>query len=297
MEVDVSEYSKTIQQMRSMRVSVKPIYRKGDWVPDNHDSAFLNEGSTRDYTVPNKRRGNALVDPCFDFEAKDRQALANELGIDVNLLNPNHKQTIWKDPGEATVKLDRNGRRLNLKDTKDFLDYLVLRSNSHLISPTWGQRFDSGEYKFALVAENEEIQERVSNLEEKKQAYQYLGKIDHSATQMTDFLYVYYLNKKDAKRPPRNATVDWLKSEIGKIIESDLDMFLEILGDKNYNLKLLIQKATETGALIKDKHLYKIPGSDETIGVLEDLIDYLDDPKHSAERIKLMHHVEGKVEA
>jgi len=295
MENEVSGYSKSIRELRTKKVVVRPIRRKGGWLGPEHDSAFLNEGSTRDYTVPSRARGRVLVNPCPDFTQADLEFLRDELGLEnIRDLNPNTPKGFWMREAESTVKLDRNGKHLDLSQTRDFIEYLVLRSNSHLISPNWASRFDNGEFMFALVEEGEEMVDKVSNLEEKKAAYKYLGEIDHSAEKMTDFLHVYYLNKKEAKRPPRNAAVDWLKSELGKIIESDLKVFNEILSDKDYNLKLLIQRSVETGALLKDRHYYALPGADEPIGVLEDLIFYLDDPKNQTVRIKLMHHVESK---
>ncbi len=297
--MEIAEYSKKIRAMREKKVVVRPIKRKGGWVAEDHDSAFLNTGSARDYTVPSKARGKVLVNPLPDFETNDIKLLAEELGLEhVRELNPNTPKphNFWKREAESTVRLDKNGKHLILKEVRDFIEFLVLRSNTHLIALTWSNRFDNGEFLFALVEEGEEMIDQVSNLEEKKQAYAYLGKIDKSATHMTDFLFVYYLTKRDAKRPPRNATVNWLKNEIGKIIDTDLSVYLEILDDKDYNLKLLIQRAVETGALLKDRHNYSLPGSDSPIGVLEDLIYFLDDPQNQTVRMKLMNHVEEKIE-
>ena len=304
MEMDLLGYSKGIRELRTKKVTVRPIRRKAGWVGIEHDSSFLNEGSGREYTVPSKARGNVLVNPCYDFvQDKDKsiddwQTLANELGLEnVRELNPNTPKPncFWKRKSESTVKLERNGKHLVLKQTRDFIDYLVLRSNSHLIAHTWAERFDDGEYKFALVEEGEEMVDKVSNLEEKKKAYLYLGKIDNSVDKMKDFLYVYYLHKREAKRPPMNATVDFLKNELGKIIETDLKLFLEILDDEDYTLKLLIQRSVETGALLKQKHNYMLPGADNVIGVLDDLIEFLNDARNQDVRMKLMHHVENKV--
>lgn len=302
MEITIEGYSKEITALREKKITVRPIYHEGGWVASNHDSAFLNEGSTRDYTVPSKARGRVLVNPCPDFkqdkknDIDDWQALADELGLEnVRDLNPNTKKGFWMREAESTVKMDRNGKFLVLKQTRDFIEYLVLRSNSHLIAHSWAERFDSGEFMFALVEEGEDMIDSVSNLEEKKEAFRYLDKIDSSAEKMTDFLYVYYLHKKEAKKPPRNGTVDWLKNEVGKIIETDLKSFLVILADPDYNLKLLIQRSVDTGALLKDRHIYTFPGADTPVGNLEELIAYLDDMKNQTERMKLMHHVEEKI--
>jgi len=304
MEIDLTVfgYSKEILKLRSKKVSVKPIHRDGGWVASNHDSAFLNDGAVRDYTVPSKARGRVLVNPCPDFvqdkkaNIDDWQSLADELGLEsVRDLNQNTPKGFWMREAESTVKMDKRGKYLNLNDTRDFVEYLVLRSCSHLIAPSWSKRFDDGEYMFALVEDGEEIIDKVSNLEEQKKAFAYLDKIDSSTEKMTDFLYVYYLTKKEAKKPPRNGKVDWLKAEVGKIIDSDLGIFLAILDDPDYNLKLLIQRSVDSGALLKDKHRYTFPGADSSVGNLEELIAFLDDEKNQTERMKLMKHVEEKM--
>ena len=304
MEVDLKiyGYSKEILKLREKKVSVRPIHRDGGWVASNHDSSFLNDGAVRDYTVPSKARGRVLVNPCPDFvqdkktNIDDWQALADELGLEsVRDLNPNTIKGFWMREAESTVKMDKRGKYLNLNDTRDFVEFLVLRSNSHLIAHSWATRFDSGEFMFALVEDGEEIIDQVSNLEQEKKAFAYLDQIDSSTEKMTDFLYVFYLTKKEAKKPPRNGTVDWLKAEVGKIIKSDLNIFLGILDDPDYNLKLLIQRSVDSGALHKDKHRYTFPGADAPVGNLEDLIAFLDDEKNQTERMKLMKMVEEKM--
>ncbi|NJO07982.1 MAG: glycosyltransferase family 9 protein [Chloroflexaceae bacterium] len=88
--------------------------------------------------------------------------------------------------------LDRNGRHMNLNNTKDFIDFLVLRANSHLIAPSWAERYDSGEYKFAIVFESENLKTEVSKVDEKKKAYAYLGK-NRSQRNPDDRLFVSVL--------------------------------------------------------------------------------------------------------
>lgn len=290
METLTEKYSKKVKALREKRYVVRPIRRKGGWVPPDHDSAFMNDGSKMGIVVP-VLPGNILVDPLKDFTEEDKQSLANELGLpDVSSLNVHVKKNFWRG---NTVFIDRNGLHLDCSRSDDFVKFLVLRADSERISPNWNQRFDKGTYKFALCEEGEELIDKVSNLEEKKNAYIHLSKIDKSIEKMRDFLYVYYVTKKDAKRPPKTANADWLKSELGRIIDDDLRVFLEIMDDRDYNIKLLIQKSVEIGALSRDKHNYYLPGADRPIGTLTDLIDFLDDPKNQDVRMKLMHQVEN----
>jgi hypothetical protein len=283
-------YSIKVKNLREKKYVVRPIRRKGAWVGPDHDSAFMNDGAKMGIVIP-VMAGNVLVNPIPEFTAEDVKLFAQELGLEDGLkLNIHVPKSYWRG---RTVTIDRNGLHLDLSKIEDLVKFLVLRADTERISRTWGERFDRGTYKFALVEEGEELLDKVSNLEEKKNAYILFGKMDSSIDKMKDFLYVYYLQKKDAKKPPRNATIDQLKNEIGKIIEDDMKTYLFILQDDYYTLKLLIQKANEIGALRRDRSIYSLPGSDKPIGVLEDLIEYLDDPKNQDVRMKLLHQVEN----
>lgn len=292
-ETDVLEmekpYSIKVRNLREKKFTVRPIRRKGGWVGPDHDSSFMNDGAKLGIVIP-VLKGNVLANPIPEFTKQDVILLAEELGLeDVKKLNLYVPKNYWRG---KTVTLDRNGLHLDLTQVEDFIKFLILRADSDRIASNWSTRFDKGTYKFALVEQGEELIDSVSNLEEKKNAYILLDKMDSSIDKMKDFLYVYYLEKKDAKKPPRNATIDQLKNAIGTIIEDDLKTYLAILNDDYYSLKLLIQKASEVGAIRRDRHLYTLPGSDKPIGVIEDLIDYLDDPKNQDARMKLMHQIE-----
>jgi hypothetical protein len=294
LEKDVLEmerpYSIKVRNLREKKYVVRPIRRRGGWVGPDHDSSFMNDGAKLGIVVP-VLKGNVLVNPMPEFTKEDIKLLAEELGLeDIKKLNLYVPKNYWRG---KTVTLDRNGKHLDLSLVEDFITFLILRSDSDRIVSNWSTRFDKGTYKFALVEEGEELVDNVSNLEERKNAYLLLDKMDSSSDKMKDFLYVYYLEKKDAKKPPRSATIDQLKNAIGTIIEDDLKTYLKILNDDYYMLKLLIQKASECGALRRDRHLYSLPGSDKPIGVIEDLLEFLDDPKNQDTRMKLMHQIEN----
>lgn len=296
----------SMKDLREKKYVARPIQRKGGWVPAEHDSAFINDGAKKGFVVP-VIEGNVMKNPFrrirkdpndpligkvfFDFNKEEIESLADELGIEIQKMNANVKKNYWTN---RNIFLDKNGKHLDLKDSNDFINFLILASDEENIALGWGNRFEKGTYLFALCEASEELVDKVSNLEEKMKAYNYLDKIKGSAEKMKDFLYVYYVTKKDARKPPATANVDWLKGEIGRIIEDDMKIYLDIISDKDYNIKLLIQKSVEVGALQRNKHNYSLPGADRPIGVLEDVIEYLDNPKNQDVRMKLMHQVEDK---
>jgi hypothetical protein len=283
-------YSLKVRNLRGKKYVVRPIKRKGQWVGVDHDSSFMNDGAKLGIVVP-VLPGNVLVNPMKEFTKEDVLSFSNELGLpDVQKLNIHVPKSYWRG---KTVNLNRNGLFLELSRIDHFVQFLILRSDTERIAQSWSERFDKGTYKFALVEEGEELRDNVDDLEEKTRAYILFNKMNSNVVKMRDFLYIYYLEKKDAKRPPKNATLDQLKKEIGRIIEDDRLIYLSILDDDYYNLKLLIQKSVEIGSLKRNGHLYSLPGADKPIGVLSDLLVFLDDTKNQDVRMKLLHQIEN----
>lgn len=285
-------YSDEVINLRKKKVKIDPIRRKGGWVPEDHDSAFMNEGAVMGIVVP-VLKGDILVDPLIGFTKNDRELLAKDLGLeDDREFNVHSKKNYWRG---NTVNVNRDGLNLDLSLLSDFVQYLILKAASEQVSPTWADRFDKGTCKFAIVEQGEEIKSEVLKIDDKKKAFKLFDRIDHSVEKMKDFLYVYYLHKKEyhSKRPPTDASLEWLKKEVGGILEDDLHVFLQILSDKRYDVKLLVQKAVNCGALLRDRHLYFVPGADKPIGVLEELIDYIDDPRNQEFEMKLMQQIEN----
>jgi len=289
------KYSAAINKLRKQKFKVIPITRKGGWVPEFHDSAFMNEGSKMGIVVP-VLPGNILVDPLRyedgeKWSKADRAALTAELGREnPDDFNVHSTKNYWRG---NTVDIDRRGMFLDCSKIEDFVKYLILISDSDRVAPGWGYRFEKGTYKFAVVGEGQEIEENVTRTEDMKQAYMLFGKMDSSVDKMKDFLFVYYLHKKEAKRPPRDAGVDWLKAEIQKILDVDLSLFLEISSDEKYDTKLLIIKSVDAGALSRERHQYFIPGDEKPVGVLDEMIEFLEDDRNQEVKMKLLHQVDN----
>jgi hypothetical protein len=288
------KYSDAVVKLRSQKFRIEPVKRKGGWVPEFHDSSFMNEGSKMGIVVP-VLPGNILKDPLVvdgkRFSDRDKESLVTELGLEsTDVFNIYSPKSFWRG---KTVDLNRNGLHLDCSKVEQFIDYLILASDSDRVAPNPGERFNKGTYKFVIVGEGQEIEEKVTRTEDMKKAYQTFGRMDSSADKMKDFLFVYYLHKKEAKRPPHNATVDWLKAEVQKVIDEDLTLFLEISSDSKYDTKLLITKAVNSGALNRERHQYFIPGDEKPIGILDETIKFLDDDRNQEIRMKLIHHVEN----
>lgn len=251
------------------KITVKPVKRGNGMVKDpNHEAYFLFGPSTIDMQLP-RTLNKSLVNP---FHSKDEQLwLEKELDID---LNPHkRKENFWEG---YKVKMGKDERTLNLANPKDYLDYLVLRANSKLVAPSGEDQKKKATYKYALVKENFEIKEKASKVDKKMKAYKLFGKMEDDKEKMLNFLKVY------GKRVDNNSKNDFLKTQIENTIIEDIDKFLELAEDQNFDMKLLIEEGVACGAIQKYGREYHLQGGDKLcytgeLSTINNVVKYLAD--------------------
>jgi len=243
------------QFLENRKVILKPIVKPGGMNPTGHDGEFMYTGTQIQFVLPyNVRKGRleSILSP------EVQEFFEKELDTDLNI----HKKTdnfwfnfrinIRKDD-----KLMQNGLVLDLSDPIDNLRYKLLKIQP-AVAASWSDRFKRGEYRFALVDENELDEGRAKIADRKKEAYMFLGKVEGSKKKMVDFLRVY------GKHPQKDATLEFLKGEIDKIIEEpkELDQMLKVIKDPDYEMKLFLEDAVDAGAITKKSRKYYLPGGD-----------------------------------
>lgn len=289
--MDTETITKTTFTLPNKKVLVVPVRRKGRWLPDNHEASFLFKHSYFQIVVPKDGRNGELKDPLTQEERDYFESKASGLALQRGDLS-----TLKKDDNYWTnfrVKLDKNVLQLNLSDPMDYIRYKVLTVNTDIIAPSSKEKYAKGTYRFAIVEEDYQHEERVKAASEKKTAYKFFGKIDNSPTKMKDFLNVYYTQKPGGKQVPPNAKKEFLIAEIEKLIEVDLLGFLKLVDDKDYDKKVLIFTAQRAGALVREGMTFKIPEG-ATIGDnLQEVIAFFDNPANSEEVIKLKARIEN----
>ena len=273
------------------KVLVVPVRRKGRWLPDNHEASFLFKHSYFQVVVPKDGRTGELRDPLTPAERAYFENKASGLA-----LNSGDLSTLKKDDNFWTnfrVKLDKNVLQLDLSKPMDYLRYKVLLVNGEIVAPSSAEKYTKGTYRFAIVEEDYQHEERVKAASEKKTAYKFFGKIDNSPTKMKDFLNVYYTQKPGGKQVPPNAKKEFLIAEIEKLIEGDLLGFLKLADDKDYDKKVLIFTAQRAGALVREGMTFKIPDGAVIGDNLQEVITFFDNPANSEEVIKIKARIDN----
>ena len=271
-------------------ILVQPVRRKGNWIPTGHEADFLFKHSYFSIVVPKLQNGE-LKDPLTEEERTYFESQKGGLALKSGDLSIYKKENNYWN--KFKVKLDKNTLKLDLSNPIDYIRYKVLLSNSDIVAPSLNEKFKKGTYKYVLAEEGSMDQEFVKSANSKKEAYKAFGKMDSSPEKMKDFLGVYYTLKPGGKSIPLNAKQDFLIAEIEKIIESDLGTFIEIVKDKDYDVKVMINKALRAKALERDKTTYRTPEG-ITIGeTLKQAIAYLTNPINSEEYIKIQSRIDN----
>lgn len=256
-------------------ISVKPILRvRNQLITDpEHEAFFLFGTATTDYRLP-VDRNNTLLNP---FESKAEQEwLEKQLDTDLNIYKK--RDNFWV---KHKVRLGKDVKRLNLENPKDYLDYLILKANKLYIAPDGDSQKKKATYRYALISDEYETQTAVKSSDKKKIAWKAAAKLEEKGkNEMINFLKVY------GNRVSPESKIEFLIGSIDKIIEEDIDGFLKIVEEKDYDLKLLISNAVDVAAIIKKGRAYFLPGGDALaapglISTIDNAVTYLKEPANS----------------
>lgn len=259
--------------LQDKKVKLEPIIRKGGWLQDinkDHDGAFMFSGSFL--------RLKGL--PVDGLTKKKPQVLTQEelawfesskcpLGLKEGDLSPyKMEKNFWT---QFEVKIPKDGLQLDLNDVHDYLRYKFLLCYTNIICPSPEQAYENLEYKFTFADEQHEIQKQNKRGEIKKNAWIEFGKIEGSMEKLRNVLTIY------GRKPLGSAKQEFLIAEVNKIVEENPVKFLEIVRDKDMDIKILINKAVSVGALRKQKSSYSLPGGDIIGRTESETIEFLKD--------------------
>ncbi len=284
MNEEVKEQKKQMEfKLPNKKVKVTPVRRKGNWLPPSHAASFLFGSASIKYGTPIIAKDRPVKVLTNEEEAFLSKALDRNLSVYLK-----KEDNYWL---KHQVKLKDEVKILDLSDPQDYLDYKLLLANKDEIAPTGADKYKKGTYRFCISDLEFEDNSKALSLENKLEAYSFISKLFKEGTQgMIDFLSTYYFGKP-GKRVPENATSAWLKSELDRIVENDLNGFLSISKDGDYDIKLLITKALSKRIVEKDNSRYTLNG--QLIATnLDDLVIWFKEDKNSEEVVK----IEAKVQ-
>lgn len=253
---DVSKY------LTNKKIQVKPIIRDNSLLGKGHDGEFMYSGTQFSTQLPLSRVSGQFV---HIMDKDEQKAFEKELSLkDGDLSFYSRQSPFWS---KFRVILDKEGKELDLSKPYDYITYKVLKEDRR-IAASWSERNASGEYKFALVDPEEEIQVSASKASINLEAYKIFGKIEENAERMQDLIKVMTGNKT------KSTKLDFLRGEIEKLIEKNAKVFVATYNDPNLSMKILIEKALDKGALERTTNKgYKLKGTEDADAIGDNLTD------------------------
>lgn len=275
------------------KVKVRLVNRARGAVKDpNHLLYNLAQGATIEFCPRNKKGTNIIDCPLTPeeiefFEDKRKSGMSFEIGE----LSPfaDDKVNFWRSK-RSRVALDNREKIFDLSKAIDYLQYKILLSNSDKVAASLEEEFNSKEYIYVMTSEESEQKKALTRGDEKKRAWKIAAKMENDRDKMIDFLSVV------GKRPSANSKTDFLVAEVDKFLEGNIKEFLTILEDPQYETRVLLTKALQIKAIIKDGNKYFSADGEALckkgeVNNLKNALNYLDAPEN--QDIRLV--IEGKL--
>jgi len=262
-------------------VYLKPILKAGKMIKDpKHIGYFMFDGAFKSYPLPRDRRTGSYKRVLNSTELEAFNEMLQE-----DLSFNKQKDNFWD---KFAVRIEKNeslmntGKAFDLSKPWENLEYRVLKVNRE-VAEDYKKRETSPSYRWYFAEAEDENIYKSKEAEKTQKIWTFFGTIQASKTRMSDLISVYYAQKNKSNIVDPNASKEWMKGEIHKIIERDPGFILETIEDDNYDIKALIINAVKAGAIIKKgRNKYNIKGDGVDYDYLS-LVNYISILKRNTE--------------
>ena len=243
------------------KVTLKPIKRNG-WLPDDHDGAIRYSKCFERLTVQ-AMKGTGVLNTGLTEE--DERRLENKMNMSPGTLSRYNKDywTMFK------VDVPKEGTILDLAFPEDELKYMVLKAHQRVANSEM-ERFDSPFAEYVMTSEEQEAKVVNKKSKLKRKAYKVFSNM--STTEMKDVLKVM------GKRAGDDASVDFVESQLDKIVTDNPQEFITTVEDPTFAMRAFIDDCIASRVLVKNGTKYQLPGGDVVGYTLEQTIEYLNNP-------------------
>jgi hypothetical protein len=263
-----------------MKVHVKNITKT--WLPEGHDGEIRYTGCAEHLCVPFDTQTRKLM---TGLEKEDEVRLEKVLKLPEGTLSP-YNNDYWGDY-KRTIRIDKNGIVLDIDNPKDEIIYKNLLVHPEVANSE--EELDSEMrpyYKYVITSEEGSAKVKNERFKIKRDAYKLFAKT--SIENMKNFLKIY------GKRVDDSATLDFIESEISEIIEKDPQAFIDVMSDKDFDMKTFVLDCIYIRSITKKGPKYMLTGGDQIGMSIEETINYLNDPMNQDVYLSLKARLETK---
>jgi hypothetical protein len=265
------------------KVILKLIVREGAMIKDPKHIGYGGfDGAITKLKIYYDRNLRRYIDP-FNGNEEERKVFEEILKEQLHVYgdNPYWEKTpvtIIKDAQLASI-----GITYDLSNPNDNMAIKILKTNKNLVCEGWENRNKLPTYKYCILEEDYQIQQKASEFDKIATMGRFLGKIENSTSKMADFLNIYFSTFSKNKFVGENMSKDALKAQIEEIMSSDSKGYLQLISDPRYDEKAFVAKCINKN-LINRRGInhYAIAGVDseftytELLDKIKELQEYTD---------------------
>jgi len=229
------------------------------------------ENSKRTYTLPRQRSGE-LVNP---LTKEEKAYFEDILGTDMSIY-----KGFWNN---FFVEVPKEGIRLDLSKTNDYLKYKVLLANKNLIAASKEELKNNPKatYQFVLSSDKTDTKIGMDRLNVKKECYKLLGKYEDDFDTMRIISELYF-----GRAVTANTKIETLLAQIDDQISENPKKVYDIMSDSLLSTIVMMRKLTDEGVLYRRGDFYYVradnmplceAGQDPT---MRNAARFLNSPKH-----------------
>lgn len=251
---DATVMSETVKTnpLRNERIYVRFVPHENGYAGSNKRHVLYGnkaEGTFVTLCVPILRSTGAYKNILTNDE---KDFLEEALGLDSNALSVYKKTDNYWDNYNVRVPA-KEGMYLNLADPEDYIKYKVLIANTDIVAPSVRERIErpKATYQFEIVRESEDTSIENDKMDATMASYKEFGKIDNDPDTMRVLVELL-----DGRPYAQNERVDFLRTRINSLIQSDPKEFLRQITDPLLHTKVVIRRALELGKLTKRADYY-----------------------------------------
>ena len=209
----------------------------------------LAETASITYTVP---RENGMIKQILTPD--EIAFFENYFGLPEGAMNfnaiTNNYWTTYNRGYINRVTLDKNGKRLDLSNAKDYIEYKILLANTEYICPNQEtlENFRKATYRFVLNNDNTVAMSAGKSADLKFELFEIYGKYKEDADMLRVICYLIEHKKVSPK-----TKIELLKSKVVSMMENRAKDCYAVMSSKNLEQKKAILIGVEKG-IISDRN-------------------------------------------
>lgn len=225
-------------------------------------------GSARTFRAP-LTRNNTIANV---LTTQEKDYIESVTGLNLSVYGK-----FWETFKVVLHKEDASNR-FDLSNPMDYLAIKLLEALKDEVAPSWSERNRKQTYQFAICKQDEEMLESKVKYDSKKEAFKLYGKIEDDKDKLLGVLKLL-TNKPISK----DSTLNWLQHKIEEFIDTMPSQFVNVINDKTFYTKMLLNTGVESGVILKVGNKYKtLDGLDLSnsgeIATFDNAVNYLDNP-------------------